>query len=364
MFIFDKPSKVLGLLFGWVLTVGLLTELLTGIKLQLLLWSQGWLGWLLAVNINVHNWLRGLCLYLCLTLPPTGIKELIGILGDGLNRMGSGLAEKNWVDGEIVVLVGFSFSEDIGPLVSGKIEFWIKETSTFVIGFTGTFLGGSGITEGRDGETTGTLVATLECSEWKNTGGALDGSVRVVVGLNVLIWFRPGKKVLGWGGGGGLTATDGRKEFVWGRSVEVSTGRKGWKGLVRFGMILVGLAGVLTRKMFGSWWWSVMLPTWSLSEPPVPWRKWGDWMLEANNCLSLLVVTLNISTLLSSLHFPNCVVRGVVTSVGRPDSDAKNAIWLCDCGCGCGVVLDPICLVTSIQTWPCVSALTLVLFTV
>ena len=103
--------------------------------------------------------------------------------------MGSGLAEKNLVAGEIV---GFSFSEDIGRLVSGKIEFLMKE-----IGFTGGFVGGCGITGGRDGVATGALVATLECSDWKNTGGALDGCWKLGVGLNVLIWFRPEKKVLG-----------------------------------------------------------------------------------------------------------------------------------------------------------------------
>jgi hypothetical protein len=93
------------------------------------------------------------CGGLSLTLPAPGIKELIGILGDGLNRMGSGLAEKNLVAGEMVVVMGFSFSEDIGRLVPAKIE--------FVIGFTGGFVGGSNC--GRDGATTGTLVATLEC---------------------------------------------------------------------------------------------------------------------------------------------------------------------------------------------------------
>ena len=63
-----------------------------------------------------------------LILPPTGIKELIGILGDGLNRLGSGLTEKNCVAGERVVVMGFSLSEDIGRFAFGKIEFGREET--------------------------------------------------------------------------------------------------------------------------------------------------------------------------------------------------------------------------------------------
>ena len=124
-----------------------------------------------------------------------------------------------------------------------------------VIGFTG----GCGITVGRDVATTGTPAGTLECSLWRNTGGAFDGCWRVVVGWNVLICssgglgLPPGSALFGGNKeffiGLSDTDTEGRKEI--GRGVEGAEGWKGLKGLLKFGIILVGLAGVLTRKMLG-----------------------------------------------------------------------------------------------------------------
>ena len=118
----------------------------------------------------------------------------------------------------MVVWRGVSFTEDIGALVSGKMEFGRKEAGIFVMGFTGGLVSGwagTTLTVGRDG-TTGTLAATLECSDGRNTGVASDGCWTVAVGWNVLTWLRPENKGVpgAGGGGGGLTGNDGRKEIV------------------------------------------------------------------------------------------------------------------------------------------------------